>query len=85
VLLLSSVIIPVFFSLLKFVPFPATWSAKFNAWVIDPALFGAKQARYTRYGVDGAMTRGQAVFIFCIISINVLLSCLDYQWINPNA
>jgi hypothetical protein len=85
VLLLSGVVIPIAFSLLRFVPFPAALRSKFNAWVIDPPLFGAKQTQYARYGLDAALTRGQALFIFYLVLINVLLSCLDYEWINPNS
>ncbi|KAF1940309.1 ferric reductase-like protein transmembrane component 4 [Clathrospora elynae] len=84
VLLLSGVVIPIAFSLLRFVPFPGALQSKFNAWFIDPPMFGTKHAALARLGLDSALTRGQAFFISYLIFINVVLSAVAYEYANPN-
>ncbi|KAI4953946.1 hypothetical protein J4E91_001655 [Alternaria rosae] len=84
VLLLSGVIIPIAFSLLRFFPFPASLRSKFFAMVIDAPLFGRYQTKLSRFGVDATLTRGQSLFIFYLIVLNTVLSAVNYEYANPN-
>ncbi|KAF2023914.1 ferric reductase-like protein transmembrane component 4 [Setomelanomma holmii] len=84
VLLLSGVVIPISFSLLRFVPFPGGLRSKFNALFIDPPLFGSRNRAMSKFGFDHAMTRGQGLFIGYLMVINVVLSAVKYEYANPN-
>ncbi|KAI8937647.1 hypothetical protein NX059_005352 [Plenodomus lindquistii] len=84
VILLSGAIIPIAFSLLRFVPFPGALRSKFNAWIIDPPLFGTKHDTAIFYDLVQMPTRGQGLFIFYLIVINTVLSAVNYQYANPN-
>ncbi|KAL0936040.1 ferric-chelate reductase [Colletotrichum truncatum] len=84
VILLSGVAVPIFFSLLRFVPFPAPWRSKFNAWVIDPPLFGSRHDTPVCFGLLMMPKRGQALFVFYFIVLNTVLSAVNYEYANPN-
>lgn len=84
VILFSGVIIPIAFSLLRFVPFPGTWRSKVNAHVIDPPLWGHKHDTPVFFGLAQIPKRGQALFIFYFTVINTVLSAVNYQYANPN-
>ncbi|KAF2152204.1 ferric reductase-like protein transmembrane component 4 [Myriangium duriaei CBS 260.36] len=84
VILLSGVLIPIAFSLLRFVPFPNIWRTQFNAWIIDPPLFGTKADTPVLFGLFQMPKRGQALFIFYFILINVVLSAVNYEYADPN-
>ncbi len=81
VLLLSGFVIPIGFSLLRFLPFPAVWRALFNAWVIDPPAFGSKHDVPVAGGLLQVPRRGQALFIGYLVVINVVLSAVNYAWV----
>jgi hypothetical protein len=85
VILLSGVLFPIAFSILRFVPFPSVWSTKFNAWIIDAPLFGRKHSQPSFFGLELMPTRGQALFIGYFIVINVVLSAVNIKHIQPNA
>ena len=84
VILLSGVAIPIAFSLLRFVPFPGALRSKFNAWVIDPPLFGTKHDTPVLFGLAQVPKRGQALFIFYFLVINIMFSSVNYEYTNPN-
>ncbi|KAF9741500.1 hypothetical protein PMIN06_007313 [Paraphaeosphaeria minitans] len=77
--------LPMALSFLRFIPFPNTLVTQFNAWVIDPPLWGTKQKQPLAGGLGLMPTRGQALFIGYIISINVVLSSVGYRSSQPNA
>ncbi|KAI2607205.1 ferric reductase like transmembrane component-domain-containing protein [Hypoxylon fragiforme] len=81
--LITGVAIPVACSLLRFVPFPKTWQSRFNAYFIDPPMFGHKHREPFR-NLALVPTRGQALLISYFVLINVVLSCVDYRLIMPN-
>ncbi|KAH9868177.1 hypothetical protein J1614_007249 [Plenodomus biglobosus] len=85
VILLSGVVIPFAFSLLRFLPFPGVLRSKFHAWIIDPPLFGTRHDTPVFFGLAQMPTRGQALFIFYFIVINTVLSAVNYQYIDPNS
>ncbi|GKT50003.1 ferric/cupric reductase transmembrane component B [Colletotrichum spaethianum] len=80
IILLSGVVIPFFFSLLRFVPFPSMWCSRFNAWIIDPPLFGSHHDTPVFFGLVVMPKRGQALFIFYFIVINTVLSAVNYEY-----
>lgn len=84
VLLVSGSALPIAFSLLRFVPFPKTLVTKFNAWAIDPPLFGSRH-KTPIAGLFHIPSRGQAFFIFYLIAINVILSAAGYKSSQPNS
>ena len=84
VLLVSGSAIPIAFSLLRFVPFPAPLATKFNAWFVDPPVFGSRH-KTPIAGLFHMPTRGQAFFIFYLIAINVILSAAGFKSVQPNS
>ncbi|KAK1972166.1 ferric reductase-like protein transmembrane component 4 [Colletotrichum sublineola] len=84
VILLSGILIPVAFSLLRFVPLPAKWCSIFSAWVIDPPLFGSHHDTPVFFGLAVMPKRGQALFVFYFIVINTVLSAVNYEYADPN-
>lgn len=84
VLLVSGSALPIAFSLLRFVPFPAPLVTKFNAWFIDPPVSGFCH-KMPVAGLFHMPSRGQAIFIFYLIAINVILSAAGYKSRQPNS
>ncbi|KAH9926636.1 ferric reductase-like protein transmembrane component 4 [Epithele typhae] len=81
VILLSGVIFPIAFSLLRFLPFPAVWRTKFNAVVIEAPLFGNKHDTYVFNGLFQMPKRGQALLILYFIILNfVVLNAVNYNY-----
>lgn len=75
---------PIFLSLFRFLPFPASWFSTFNAYLIDPPAFGSHHALPV-FGLALVPTRGQALFIVYIITINVILSSVAITVLTPNS
>lgn len=84
VILLSGFVIPIAFSLLRFVPIPGTWRSKVNALIIDPPLWGEKHDTPVLFGMTQMPKRGQALFVFYFVVINTVLSAVNYQYADPN-
>ncbi|KAK1596131.1 uncharacterized protein LY79DRAFT_509936 [Colletotrichum navitas] len=84
VILLSGIMLPIAFSLLRFVPLPATWCSMFSAWVIDPLLFGSHHDTPVFFGLAVMPKRGQALFILYFVMINTVLSAVNYAYADPN-
>ncbi|KAK1766307.1 ferric-chelate reductase fre2 [Phialemonium atrogriseum] len=83
VILLTGAIIPIGLSLLRFLPWPASWVSRINGYLIDPPLFGSRHASPV-WGLGIMPTRGQALFIAYLWIINVVLSAVGYVIIWPN-
>ena len=75
---------PIAFSLLRFIHFPAALVTKFNAWFIDPPVFGSHHKTPVA-GLFHVPTRGQAFFIFYLVAINVILSGAGCKSMQPNS
>ncbi|KAL8996294.1 MAG: hypothetical protein Q9169_004180 [Polycauliona sp. 2 TL-2023] len=84
ILLVSGAVIPIAFSLLRFLPIPGVLVAKFNAWLVDPPLFGSRHKTPVA-GLFHVPSRGQALFIMYLVGINVILSAVGYRGIQPNS
>jgi hypothetical protein len=92
VALLSGVVIPVGFSLLRFVPFPKRMVSEVHGHY--PLLFRPWRNSAAAPFVGDPATRGQALFIGYLILLNVFLSAFSYGvhpggfgfwWINGSA
>ncbi|KAF7175084.1 hypothetical protein CNMCM7691_006488 [Aspergillus felis] len=83
VLLLTGAMIPIASSLLRFVPFPAVWRVRFNAVFIDPPVVGR---RHSSPILDTFFmpTRGQALFIAYLLTINIILCAVGFRSANPS-
>ncbi|GJN71028.1 hypothetical protein PLICBS_005088 [Purpureocillium lilacinum] len=82
--LFSGIAVPIGLTAISILPWPAKWASTFNAYFVDPPVFG----RYHSVPVlKLAMipTRGQATFIIYIIFVNVLANCLGFHLRTPNA
>ncbi|KAK1493699.1 ferric reductase transmembrane component 4 [Colletotrichum cuscutae] len=76
--------VPIFFSLLRFIPLPQLFISKIHALFIDPPLFGRRhKAPY--FNLLIMPTRGQAILIFYMVAVNVVLSGVGYDSAQPNA
>ncbi|PSN74311.1 hypothetical protein BS50DRAFT_539489 [Corynespora cassiicola Philippines] len=84
VLLLTCTIVPIGFSLLRFIPLSKSIVAKFYAYLIDPPVFGRHHA-VPVLGLVIIPTRGQALFIAYIWIVNIVLSAVGYRIANPNS
>lgn len=78
-------VLPIVLSSLRFVPFPSVLVTRFNAWIIDPPLWGSKHKQPLASGLGIVPTRGQALFITYIWAINIILSSIGYRSSQPNA
>ncbi|KAL1598964.1 hypothetical protein SLS60_008109 [Paraconiothyrium brasiliense] len=85
VVIVTCFALPIALSFLRFVPFPHKLVTRFNAWVIDPPLWGTKQKQPIAGGLGLMPTRGQALFIAYILIINIILSSIGYRSAQPNA
>ncbi|KEY67092.1 hypothetical protein S7711_07067 [Stachybotrys chartarum IBT 7711] len=84
VILLTGAAIPIFLSLLRFLPLPASVVSRFYAYIIEPPAFGRYHA-VPVMGLGFVPTRGQALFILYIILINVVFCCVSYNPRRPNS
>ncbi|KAM0342899.1 hypothetical protein ACHAPU_009103 [Fusarium lateritium] len=80
---LSCVIIPIGFSLLRFLPMPESFTRKMNAYLLDPPAWGKKH-NVPLLGMGIVPTRGQALFILYIIAINAVATFEGYPEFKPN-
>ncbi|KAI1799314.1 ferric reductase like transmembrane component-domain-containing protein [Daldinia bambusicola] len=78
VVLLSGVVIPVGFSLLRFLPFPRRWVSALNGRFIYPSLLRPWRNSPVAAVVGDPPTRGQALFIGYLILLNIFLSAFKY-------
>jgi len=86
VVFLTSVGLPVVFSLLRFFPFPFSkrWLSLLNSYFIYPSLLRPWRNSPVSTVLGDPPTRGQALFIGYLILINIIMSIFTYNT-NPNA
>ncbi|KAF2007501.1 hypothetical protein P154DRAFT_614840 [Amniculicola lignicola CBS 123094] len=84
VLMLTCTIIPIVFSLFRFLPLPQSLVSKFYAYFIDPPVFGRHHA-VPVLGLAIIPTRGQALFVAYIWIINIVLSGVGFHITWPNS
>ncbi|KAI0830395.1 hypothetical protein F5Y06DRAFT_290695 [Hypoxylon sp. FL0890] len=78
VILLSGVVIPVGFSLLRFLPFPKRWASALNGRFIYPSLLRPWCDSPVAAVVGDPPTRGQALFIGYLLLLNIFLSAFKF-------
>ena len=61
-----------------------TLTSKFYAHVIDPPVFGTRHAVPAFFGLGIVPTRGQALFVFYIWTLNIVLSAVNHIITWPN-
>ena len=74
--------IPIVLSWITFLPLPQTLVSKLHARFIDPPVFGRYHA-VPVLGLGFVPTRGQALFIAYIWGINIILSAVGYEVLDP--
>jgi len=82
VIFLTGAIIPIGLSLLRFLPWPPSLKTRFNAYLIDPPLWGSQHAA-ALWGFGVMPTRGQGLFIGYLWLINIVLSAAGYWIVWP--
>ncbi|TID27931.1 hypothetical protein E2P81_ATG00687 [Venturia nashicola] len=75
--------LPVLLSFLRFVPWPQQMTSKFNAVFIDAPLFGRRHKQPIG-NIAHVPTRGQALFIFYMFAVNIILSSVSFRSRQPN-
>ncbi|KAJ5205998.1 hypothetical protein N7491_003380 [Penicillium cf. griseofulvum] len=78
VLILTSAIIPIALSVIRFIPFPARWAAKVQAQFLHPPLIGNRHNE-PFFNTFIMPTRGQALFVAYLIIINIILCAVGYE------
>ncbi|KAF3055186.1 Ferric reductase transmembrane component 4 [Daldinia childiae] len=78
VILLSGVVIPIGFSLLRFLPFSKRWASALNGCFIYPSLLRPWRDSPVAAVIGDPPTRGQALFIGYLILLNIFLSAFKY-------
>ncbi|KAI1097402.1 hypothetical protein F4804DRAFT_347211 [Jackrogersella minutella] len=84
VILITGAVIPLACSLLRFVPFPKALVSRFNAYIVEPPLFGRRH-RAPIHNLGIMPTRGQAILIAYFVIINIVLSSVGYRLAMPNS
>ncbi|KAF7195955.1 Ferric/cupric reductase transmembrane component B [Pseudocercospora fuligena] len=84
VLLISSVIIPIAASLLRFLPIPKLFKAKIYASLVNQAFISPRGGQLGRF-ISPDLTRGQALFVTYLLIVNIVLCIVGYPVVYPNA
>ncbi|KAL5334604.1 hypothetical protein BJX70DRAFT_377733 [Aspergillus crustosus] len=79
VLLITGAVIPIAFSLARFLPFPAEWMTDFEAKYVNPPLIGARHNVPYLWKTTMMPTRGQAFFLAYLVIINVVLCSVGIE------
>nr|RBQ87628.1 hypothetical protein FVER53263_00029 [Fusarium verticillioides] len=80
---MTCVMVPIGFSLLRFLPLPTSFRSKVYGYLIDPPAWG-RQHSVATLGIGMVPTRGQALFILYLIGINCLATFAGYPNYAPN-
>ena len=83
IVLVTGFAIPIAVSLLRVVPFPSRWTSLFNAYFITPPAIGSKHNAAV-LNLFHVPTRGQALFIAYLITINLVLTFVDLDGPSPD-
>ncbi|KAK1138310.1 hypothetical protein N8T08_002859 [Aspergillus melleus] len=79
VLLITGAVIPIAFSLFRFLPFPVEWMTNFEATYVNPPLIGARHNVPYLWNTAMMPTRGQAFFLAYLIILNVVLCSVGIE------
>ncbi len=85
IVLLTIFLAPIGLSVVRFAPIPKHLISKANAFLVYPALFGKRHSRPLPFNVGIAPTRGQALFIAFMVSINIIFCGVGIRFGRPNA
>lgn len=84
IVFLTGTIIPISLSLFRLFPFPAGLVSMFNAFVIDPPVFGSSHATpILKMAI--VPTRGQALFLIYIVAINIISCAVGIRAVMPQS
>ncbi|CAM1504996.1 Fc.00g106330.m01.CDS01 [Cosmosporella sp. VM-42] len=78
----TGAVIPIGLSLLRLLPLPARLVTKFNAFFIDPPVFGSRHET-PLFNLAIVPTRGQALFIAYIVAINIIVCGVGIRAVMP--
>ncbi|PPJ52662.1 hypothetical protein CBER1_10893 [Cercospora berteroae] len=84
ILMVSSTIIPIVASLLRFLPVPRLLRSRVYATCIDGYLTRGHDGLSSRIATPD-LTRGQAIFVAYFLIINIILCSIGYPVVQPNA
>ncbi|CAK1367593.1 unnamed protein product [Cercospora beticola] len=84
ILMLSSTIIPIAASLLRFLPISRLLRSRFYAMFIDSYLIRHRNGLSSRIPIPD-LTRGQAIFVAYLLIVNIVLCSIGYPVVQPNA
>ncbi|KAL4880664.1 ferric reductase like transmembrane component-domain-containing protein [Aspergillus karnatakaensis] len=79
VLLITGAVIPIAFSLFRFLPLPGEWMTNFEAKYVNPPLIGARHNVPYLWNTAMRPTREQAFFLAYILIINVVLCSVGIE------
>jgi hypothetical protein len=88
IVLVTGAFLPICLSLVRHVPWPGILVSWSNTHIIYPPLVGSQQKQPPRgvFGWIGLVpTRGQALFIFYLVAINVILSGISIWTVMPHS
>ncbi|KAH7362371.1 ferric reductase transmembrane component 4 [Plectosphaerella cucumerina] len=85
IILLTGAGIPILCSLLRFLPFPKSFVSTFNAYLIDPPVFGSHHNVPILKNLAIVPTRGQFLFLLYIFAINIIGSFVALDRRTPNS
>lgn len=79
IILASCAGIPILCSLLRFLPLPKSLVSSFNAYIIQPPLFGSSHNVPILRNMAIMPTRGQFLFLLYVFAINIMASFVGYD------
>ncbi|KAL4881139.1 ferric reductase like transmembrane component-domain-containing protein [Aspergillus karnatakaensis] len=85
VVIVTGAVIPIVLSFVRFLPIPSSLCSRFEAIFITPPLFGTRHKIPYLYETFTMPTRGQSLFIFYQIAINVILCGVGIESANPSS
>ncbi|KAF7593573.1 hypothetical protein BBP40_011193 [Aspergillus hancockii] len=84
ILLLSSVIMPIALSFVRFIPIPTPLKARVEGYILTPPLIGNRH-NVPFFNTFMMPTRGQTLFIAYLTIINVMLCAVCFESANPSS
>ncbi|KAK0622784.1 ferric reductase transmembrane component 4 [Immersiella caudata] len=91
VLLIAGFAVPIFLTWLGYLPFAGTLGDRFiRPLLVYPSLIGTFQVRPLPFSLGNAPTRGQALFVFVMLVLNVVTTATGYRtvpshmWLRNN-
>ncbi|KAM0721446.1 hypothetical protein Q7P37_002370 [Cladosporium fusiforme] len=84
VLLSTCILIPILASFLHFLPLPGRLTSRLNAYLNYPPLVGSRHST-PLFNLMIMPTRGQSLFLFYLVAINIILCAVGYESRQPNS